>query len=217
VRIEVRIRDLILAVLAEVQNLDPPAPSKTKLLKLLYLIDLETARSAGGTATDWKWIFLHFGPWAPEYDSTLEQLAKYDDVVLKGYGADDRTTLVITQRREHDASKLDDGTVQNTIARVLSRWGRSELAEILNFVYFETEPMQGVERLATLDFTKVPRGRYPVYRRVSSEADAKTLRALRAKINAPQRSEEGRSGDKPYTPPRYDDEVLQALASIEDD
>ena len=98
--------DLILAVLAELMRLSTGAPSKTKLLKLLYLIDVEAVRRTGSTYTRWDWVFLHFGPWASEYDSTLDQLAKYDHVALKAYGSDERTTLIISQRRERDASRL---------------------------------------------------------------------------------------------------------------
>jgi hypothetical protein len=211
----VAVNDLILAVLSELNNAGASAPSKTKLLKLLYLIDVESARSVGKPLTGWNWVFLHYGPWTADYDSVLDQLAKYDDVMLRGFGVDEHTTLVVTQRRDVDVSRIGDGTAQNVVARVLNRWGQRELGEILNFVYFETEPMQHAERNTSLDFGTVPRGRYPVYYRTKSAVDSKTLRAMRAKVNQP--AAPAAAVSRACTPPRYDEVFEKALAALEED
>jgi hypothetical protein len=218
----VRTEDVLLAVLSELHNIGV-TPSKTKLLKLLYLVDLETMRGAGRTATGWDWVFLHFGPWAPAYDAELERLTNRDFLALKGIGADERATIVISQHRERDAASLDDVVVQNAIGRVITRWGSADLPDILNFVYFDTEPMHEAERHERLDFSKVPRGRYPVYRRTASDADQNTLRKMRERINrsapAMVREEPFKYGYTPprYTPPKYDEDVVRALATIEED
>jgi hypothetical protein len=42
--------------------------AKTKLIKLLYLIEVESVRSTGAQLTTLDWIFHLDGPWAREYD-----------------------------------------------------------------------------------------------------------------------------------------------------
>src|SRR5438105_1156385 len=51
--------------------------TKTKLLKLLYLFDVEYYRYHRCTFTGFGWKFFHLGPWAAEYDSALSGLLAY--------------------------------------------------------------------------------------------------------------------------------------------
>src|ERR1039457_6154110 len=48
--------------------------TKTNLLKLLYLFDVEYYRQYRRTFTGFGWKFFHLGPWAAEYDATLNGL-----------------------------------------------------------------------------------------------------------------------------------------------
>src|SRR4051794_32036482 len=48
--------------------------TKTKLLKLLYLFDIEYYRVHRRTFTGFSWKYFHLGPWAAEYDPTLDGL-----------------------------------------------------------------------------------------------------------------------------------------------
>src|ERR1700674_5342885 len=51
--------------------------TKTKLLKLLYLFDVEYYRQHRFTFTGFGWKFFHLGPWAAEYDPTLSRLLSH--------------------------------------------------------------------------------------------------------------------------------------------
>jgi hypothetical protein len=48
--------------------------TKTKLLKLLYLFDVEYFRAHRKIFTGLKWKFFHLGPWAAEYDWSITRL-----------------------------------------------------------------------------------------------------------------------------------------------
>src|ERR1700730_1177960 len=48
--------------------------TKTKLLKLLYLFDVEYYRAHRQTFTGFGWKFFHLGPWAAAFDPALDQL-----------------------------------------------------------------------------------------------------------------------------------------------
>jgi hypothetical protein len=48
--------------------------TKTKLLKILYLFDIEYYRTNRRTFTGFDWKFFHLGPWTPEYDPLISDL-----------------------------------------------------------------------------------------------------------------------------------------------
>ncbi len=48
--------------------------TKTKLLKLLYLFDVEYYRAHGKTFTGFDWKYFHLGPWTREFDPLLDKL-----------------------------------------------------------------------------------------------------------------------------------------------
>jgi hypothetical protein len=47
---------------------------KTKLVKLLYLIDIESYRRYSRRLTGLDWLFYHYGPYALEIDQALKQI-----------------------------------------------------------------------------------------------------------------------------------------------
>jgi hypothetical protein len=57
------ITDLISAVASYIAECGG-APTKTKVLKLLYLLDIEAFRKTQNTLTGFDWIFYLYGPWA---------------------------------------------------------------------------------------------------------------------------------------------------------
>ena len=65
--------NLIPAIVTWIADHDSYA-TKTKLLKLLYLFDVEYYRQHRCTFTGFGWKFFHLGPWATEYDPTLSGL-----------------------------------------------------------------------------------------------------------------------------------------------
>ena len=66
-------RDLALGILTRVKEREASV-SKTKLLKLLYLADIEHFRTSGETLTGFDWIFYWYGPWSSDYDQLLDQM-----------------------------------------------------------------------------------------------------------------------------------------------
>ena len=47
-------------------------PTRTKVAKLLYLVDVEYYRRHGRTLTELAWRFLHYGPYAVEIEPLLQ-------------------------------------------------------------------------------------------------------------------------------------------------
>ena len=62
-----RLADLLVAIVSYVTTHDGYV-TKTKLLKLLYLLDVEFYRAHGQMFTGFNWKYFHLGPWTDEFD-----------------------------------------------------------------------------------------------------------------------------------------------------
>ena len=102
------------------------------------------------------------------------------------------------------------------LLEVLNRWGTRKTGEILNYVYFQTEPMEAGIRNQPLDFSLIPPERPAVYTRSSSGKSPADIRKLRAKFEGQQAEKKIKEG-RPFTftRPRYDEEYLAAMAKLE--
>src|ERR1017187_7831021 len=79
-------KDLALAILTRIEEREGSA-NKTKLLKLMYLADIENYRATGETLTGFDWIFYLYGPWSTEYDTLLKQLDSEGSINLEKWSA----------------------------------------------------------------------------------------------------------------------------------
>jgi hypothetical protein len=140
-------------------------PLKTRLVKLLYLTEVEYYRRTGKLLTDLSWMFHHFGPYA-------SSLSRY---------LGDPNAEVIAWRITH-RPKVADHTVELCVAEIVHEWGDADLNTLLDYVYFETEPMQAAHRGDFLDFSVVKPLSQP--RRLKIALDSSKLRELRKGLSA---------------------------------
>ncbi len=139
---------------------------KTKLVKLLYLIDVENYRRRRKTLSGLEWRFYHYGPYAFEIDEALEELSldipQETVTTRQGHNA-------IVFRSTRDLSPILSDYVKlpelRLVNRTIQEWGETDFNSLLNHVYFHTEPMKDAKRGDILDFSTVQR------RRVNQSAD----------------------------------------------
>lgn len=129
---------------------------KTKLVKLLYLIDVENYRMRSRKLSGLDWLFYHYGPYAVGIDRALKQLdldIPQEEVLTAG----GRKAIVFKPSRAVEAESEDriSGADKVVVDRVLKEWGLEELNPILSHVYFHTEPMKDAQRGEVLDFAKI--------------------------------------------------------------
>jgi hypothetical protein len=120
---------------------------------------------------------------------------------------------------------------ENILRVLLNTWAEKTTNEILNYVYFHTEPMIHGERNEILDFSLIAEEYTPIYGKSSSGKTQKEIRELRKKLEEQKKAVEhgvafceieppaGRKiGEKPaaFTRPRYDDEYWKAMEALED-
>lgn len=165
---------------------------KTKLVKLLYLIDVENYRRRRKTLSGLEWRFYHYGPYAFEIDEALDALAlevPQETVAMKS----GRNAIVFRPDRNLNPSLADHIQLRELrlVNRIIQEWGETDLNSLLNHVYFYTEPMIDAERGDFLDFSTVrrrrinqsaahipqlPKDRLEEYRSRFKEAKAKRIR-----------------------------------------
>lgn len=190
--------------------------TKTKLLKLLYLFDVEYFRLHRQTYTDFQWKFFHLGPWAREFDDVLQTLLA-QDVLIETASSKPEFDTKFFRASEPAAieglfqSYKDEGALKT----VLDRWGDKTTGEILDYVYFCTEPMEHGVRNEPLDFSQIGE-RPPAYTRSSSGKDPRAIKRTREQF---WKELEARLADSKrkfdFTPPRYDEEYFDAMARLD--
>lgn len=130
--------------------------NKTKLIKYLYLIDVEYYRRHEHTFTGFDWIFYDFGPWAYEYNDIFNELSNSCDFTIKSGSRSDLDTQFISTSADTESSSIFDDITDESITRaIIDRWADESLNQMLNYVYFHTEPMDGAKRHQKLDFSNV--------------------------------------------------------------
>jgi hypothetical protein len=142
------LRSLIAYIVARTRDRDVTV-NQTKLVKLLYLIDVERAASARPSLTGLRWVFFHYGPYALELPETLEKMEGSEVIVSQWRDA----KLYRAAPGAPTGEDWPSGT-RSLVDSVLRRYAELELNELLDFVYFHTAPMRGAIRGEPLDMTQ---------------------------------------------------------------
>jgi uncharacterized phage-associated protein len=125
---------------------------KTQLVKLLYLLEIEYYKLHQKRLTDLEWKFLHYGPYPPGIEKILGSSdIEEEQIELSNSRIFHKYSVVKDSYDEY----CKDPTIPRLISRVIKEWGGINLYSLLDYVYFETEPMQNVKRGDKLDFSKI--------------------------------------------------------------
>lgn len=211
-------KDLVLAILARIKERDGIA-NKTKLLKLLYLADIEHFRKAGETLTGFNWLFHLFGPWSAEYDQLIEDLARTDSVQIEEWNAASVSGARIRPLETRDLNDLIRDTDEYyRIQRQIDFWADRALSEMLDYVYFETEPMSDAVSGDALRFEKIRRESPVLYRRAKSETHPEAVKRLKVELQEMQREAVERriTTLRDFRKPIFDDVYAAALAELDE-
>jgi hypothetical protein len=192
--------------------------TKTKLLKLLYLFDVEYYRLHRQTFSGFEWKFFHLGPWTREFDPLLENLVVQVALAESASTRPEYDTKFYRTPEPVDIHGiLGSFKDEASLRTILDMWGESSTGELLDYVYFRTEPMEYGVRNEPLDFSKIPEQDPPIYRRQPSGRTKQEVEAARKKF----REEVARrtyDADKrlSLTAPKYDEEFFAALAKLDE-
>lgn len=189
--------------------------TKTKLLKLLYLFDVEFYRAHRKTFTGFEWKYFHLGPWTKEFDPLLENLIASGDI-----------TEYLVERPDFDAKFLrssepislkkafSDFKDEILLKSLLDTWGQSSTGEILDYVYFRTEPMEHGVRNEPLDFSRILGDLPEAYKRPSSDKTTGEIKKMRREFSETL-AKRLQSPRFEFTAPRYDEEFHAAMEKLD--
>ncbi len=200
---------LILYIVYQVEELGGYTTT-IRLVKFLYLIDLEHQRRYGHTLTGLQWEYYLHGPYAFELPTIGTRLGfdlqREEFVNVKGHRG---TLLRVTDPQDFPAG-LSFG-IETLVNGILRVWADQETTDMLRYVY-HTEPMGRARRGDKLDFSVVPSGTqyYELYIPVQKP----TVRRLRESLRS-YALDDADEFVRPTTV--YDDVLAEGLRALDDD
>lgn len=205
--------DLLAYIITKLVDMDC-AFGKTKLVKLLYLIDVETYKVKSRTFSGINWIFYHYGPYAFEIDEALKQLEI--DIPQENVKTYSGFNAKIFKPYKSLTSNFEESTgfQKMLVDRVLETWGPEDLNTLLSYVYFHTEPMENAVRNAKLDFSTIQRPSREMNRIIVTKEDViksgwngrdKFIKAMEKHVNSTNL----------YPKPRFDAIFLNGLSNMD--
>jgi hypothetical protein len=130
--------------------------TSVRLVKFLYLVDLYWAReNNGNTLTGWPWKFVHYGPFCNESLKVIEKAYQLNLIKKDTYESKlvDEEYNLYWCKEEPEISQRPPLYVRSPLNEAISKWG-DDTYGLLDYVYFETEPMLEAKKGDLLDFSK---------------------------------------------------------------
>lgn len=157
-----------------------------RLVKFIYLADLYHARLKGGqTITGFPWRFIYYGPYCGEVMQSIDQ-AVHECLISKqtydSYFGEDKEYNLFTCKDE-DAEKVEESIhigILGQIQKVIRTFG-DDTPQLLDHVYFDTEPMADVKKGDLLDFSKAERPE-PIQKVKLKKLSPEAIKLARQKI-----------------------------------
>jgi hypothetical protein len=132
-----------------------PGLGRIRITKLLYLIECEHCAWAKDRLTDLDWIFFHYGPWSKSLSAILEDEFKTPEDIETERGT---FRPIAWTPPSFEKPKLKfDVTTEGILQRVLEKFASLPTGKLLDYVYYETEPMVGVKKGEILKFDSISR------------------------------------------------------------
>jgi len=159
-----------------------------RLVKFVYLADLYHARlNLGETITRFPWAFVNYGPYCTEVmksidDATHKGFINSKTLESKNYKKDYKL-FTCSDENYSDLRKEFQLGVLSQLQSAINKYG-DDTALLLDYVYFNTEPMENVRKGNILDFSlaKQPQPISPVKTKKLSKKDIEFAKALVNKL-----------------------------------
>ncbi|XXY54559.1 hypothetical protein WME91_25850 [Sorangium sp. So ce269] len=191
-------------------------PTRTRLVKFLYLADLQNARYRNGTTlTKWRWHVGSFGPVANECLDTLDDGERTGWIQARRLESDEdpesghAAVIYSIPREDHESAASAMPPILGKVRSWIKTYG-DDTSRLLGFVYASTEPMDHVRPGDVLDFTRA----HPVEqakpfpskpaKKTARDRIKKLLESIRADYEAEQ-SQQSAMFEGPYDDVYYNE------------
>jgi len=212
-----KIISLIKAICARIQELEGYL-NKTKLLKILYLIDIEYYKKHKNIYTGFNWIFYDYGPWAYEYNDIYDKIKASPDFKITEKEVPKTINFITCISDKKEVSEVFERPGDSMVIKgLIDQWALKDLNEILNYVYFYTEPMIGIKRREKLDFANINRlEQIPEFKLKKSKLSPQKINKLRIELKD-KLSKARKSPLKQVVKPKYDDVYWEEIEKLDYD
>jgi len=144
-KLKAKLRDIIMYTISRF----PYGVGRTRLMKVLFLVDAIAGKRLGKKITGLEWFRWHYGPFSPIVLDVLDKLV-YEGFVEVDKGPEVRYKIIY----ELDEDKLNiDKEEREIIDRVVEEYGFLPLGELLNIVY-EKYKIYDLEKGEVIPLTK---------------------------------------------------------------
>lgn len=195
--------------------------TRLRLVKFLYLADLFFAREKNGqTFSALPWAFIHYGPYCNEAVKEIDAAVSLGLIEEQAYESkyEDKDYYLYRSCVDEEPSLMRDlpTYVSSELKWAIQKWGEDS-SGLLDYVYFETEPMVNVHRGDLLDFSKAcqpikqPKMEMKKLSKKRLNVAKEALKKLSDKTLANERACKYQ-----YKPALYDEKYFSFLKSIEE-
>jgi len=132
--------------------------SKTRLTKLVYLVDWKSVQRTGKQATPISWRFHHYGPYVEDVITAARQDSRFDILETLNHYGDSK--LIVSIRPGVDVEKRLSNDIRNIVDEVIKETSPLYWNAFLSHVY-NTAPIAESNRYQNLDlksFADLERG-----------------------------------------------------------
>jgi len=131
----------------------PDDLTKTRITKLVYLVDWENFKKYGNQMTSIEWFFDHYGPYVSD---VLDEADEDKNISIKSTISNFGTVKYIVKPKKEKKELIYDDLTENDmniIDKVIKDTKDYYWNEFINYVY-ETAPIKNSKKYQTLDFKK---------------------------------------------------------------
>ncbi|MDI6780337.1 MAG: hypothetical protein QME25_09185 [Bacteroidota bacterium] len=120
----------------------------------MYLTEVEYYRNNRERLTDLQWAFYLYGPYTKEVENILDS-PPFEKSLVETKDSKEFIKYNIAEPT-YTYQRYVDVKLSLLIKKIVGQWKDKTLAELLDYVYFETEPMKAVkQRGEKLDFNMI--------------------------------------------------------------
>lgn len=200
------LKQLIIYLVDQIQDQDG-CISKIRIVKLLYLIDVEYYRKFGHTLTNLDWIFYSYGPYAFQINNAINELGYRLDPESVQTRIGEKATIYHVDQ-EADISGFFNFGTKSMIDKIISHWACEETKSLIDHVYTETEPMKDAVLGEKLDFSKIDRKLDPWRMPSPISLAPETSKLIQERF---KKHKESQQQEMPIPAPRYDAVFFEAV------
>lgn len=154
----------------------------------MYLFDYYHSKIVGSRATQLPWKFIYYGPYCSEVMRDIDLAVQFHDIDKKEYDSkfDIDKDFSIYRCYDSAAEKIQETInifVLSKIQWAIKKFG-DDTAQLLDYVYFDTEPMKNSYKGSLLDFSVIEKAQPSkrIIKKELSKAEIEKAKSLISKM-----------------------------------